>query len=129
MRNIALPVSIAGIWINLSEFFRNEILFKSFWVEHYRNLGLAFPSGPVNGVVWMLWGFVFAGLVLAMTRRFSLVETTLMAWVAGFLLMWLVAWNLSVLPVGILLAAVPLSLLETLVASVICKRLTGKRAS
>jgi hypothetical protein len=37
--------------------------------------------------------------------------------------MWLVTWNLGVLPLSILPIAVPLSLLETFVAALICRRL------
>ena len=29
-------VLFAGIWINTSEFVRNELLLKSYWVEHYQ---------------------------------------------------------------------------------------------
>jgi hypothetical protein len=38
-------------------------------------------------------------------------------------MMWLVAWNLSVLPLGILWFAVPLSALEAFVATYICRML------
>ena len=38
-------------------------------------------------------------------------------------MMWLVIWNLNVLPVSILVYAIPLSLLECLGAAYICVRL------
>jgi hypothetical protein len=39
-------------------------------------------------------------------------------------MMWLVLWNLRVLPPGIILYAAPLSLLEAFVASFICHRVS-----
>jgi len=44
-------------------------------------------------------------------------------WFAGFILMWLVSWNLNVLPTAILPFAIPLSLLEAFLASFIVKKL------
>lgn len=115
-------ILLAGLWINASEFFRNEVLVKSLWTAHFQSLGLTFPSAPLNGALWMLWGFVFAMVVLAISRRASLLQTTFALWLITFPLMWLVLWNLSVLPVGILPYAVPLSLLEVLVATLICRK-------
>ena len=45
--------------------------------------------------------------------------TALISWFVGFVLMWVVLWNLDVLPPGLLFFAVPLSLLESFVASFI----------
>lgn len=50
-------------WISLSEFFRNELLFKNYWTDHYEKLGIVFPSEPINGVVWGLWSLVLATLI------------------------------------------------------------------
>lgn len=118
-----LAIVLAGLWINVSEFFRNQILLTRQWVAHYQSLGMAFPSAPINGVVWLIWGFIFAGAVYAISRRFSLMETVLLCWVFAFLMMWLVIWNLNVLPMSILVYAIPLSLLEVFLAAWICKRL------
>lgn len=126
-KNNILSILTAGVWVNASEFFRNEVLVKSYWVDHFQQLNLVFPSAPVNGIVWILWGFVFSGFVLILSRRYNLLYTTLLSWLAGFCLMWLVIWNLQVLPTGILWFAVPLSLLECFVAALICKKLTVKR--
>lgn len=112
-----LPILAATAWISISEFVRNEFLFKTYWVNHYRDLGLVFPSDPVNGAVWGIWSLVFAAAIYIISRRFSLLETWLLSWVVGFILMWLVVWNLDVLPVQLLVFAVPLSLLEAYLAS------------
>ena len=118
-----LSVAAAAIWISISEFFRNEVLLKSYWVEHYDNLGLVFPSEPVNGAVWGLWSLLFALLIFFISRKFKLLQTTIISWFAGFILMWVVAVNLAVLPYGILFAAIPLSLLEAYLASFIIEKI------
>lgn len=115
-----LAFVVAGIWINASEFLRNQALILSRWKDHYGSLGLAFPAEPRNAAVWVVWGFVFAGFTYAVSRRFGLAATSLLGWTAAFLMMWLVTWNLSVLPLGILWYAVPLSALEAFVAALIC---------
>jgi len=117
-------VILAGIWINASEFFRNEFLLKHLWVSHYQSMGLVFPSGPMNGMIWGIWGGMFALAIYVISRKFYLLHTTLIAWLTGFVLMWAVIWNLSVLPAAILLYAIPLSLLECGVGAYICRRIS-----
>ncbi|MCU0452821.1 MAG: hypothetical protein MUE68_04125 [Bacteroidetes bacterium] len=118
-----LSIFAAGVWINASEFFRNQVLLHDTWIAHFRSLGMTFPEAPVNGAVWGLWGFMYASAIYYLHLRLNLLQTTVVSWVAGFVLMWLVTWNLGVLPLSILPIAVPLSLLETFVAALICRRL------
>ncbi|HSO86331.1 MAG TPA: hypothetical protein VLQ91_07265 [Draconibacterium sp.] len=124
MRRTVLPVVLATVWISISEFVRNEFIVKSYWTSHYEKLGLVFPAEPVNGAVWGLWSLLFAIAIFIISKKFTLIQTTFLSWFVGFVLMWVVAWNLSVLPVGILFIAVPLSLLEAFVASLIIKKLS-----
>jgi hypothetical protein len=124
MKKTILAVILATVWISLSEFFRNQVLFKSLWIEHYSSLGMTFPSTPVNGAIWGLWSLLFAIFILILSKKFSLIHTTLVSWFAGFVLMWVTIGNLGVLPFVILYAAVPLSLLETFVAAFIMKKLS-----
>jgi len=115
MRKLFAVVA-AGIWIIISEFLRNEVLFKSYWMEHFRGLGLSFETLPINGVFWSLWSFGQAYLILRLLEKFSFPDTVLLAWLVCFPMMWLVLFNLQVLPVALLLFAVPLSLFEVVVA-------------
>jgi hypothetical protein len=108
----------------VSEFLRNELFFKSYWTEHYKNLGLVFPSEPLNGAVWGLWSMLFAIAIFVISKKFSLLQTTLLSWFVAFVLMWVVIWNMNVLPSGLLYIAAPLSLFETFLASLIIKRLS-----
>ena len=122
-RNI-IAIILTGIWVNASEFFRNEILLKTYWVEHYRSLGMTFPSEPQNGMIWLAWGFLFAIAIYLISRKFNLIQTTLVSWFMAFVLMWVVTWNLNVLPSAILIYAVPLSLLEAFIGSYICIKMS-----
>ncbi len=119
MKHPVVPVLVAAVWIALSEFLRNEFLFKSYWQRHYAELGLGFPDAPLNGAAWGLWSLCLALLVWWVLRRFALFEAVAVAWFAGFAMMWVVTGNLGVLPFALLVYAVPLSLLETLVAALI----------
>lgn len=122
-KRVVLPIVVATLWISVSEFVRNELLLKSYWTNHYESLGMAFPSEPVNGALWGLWSLLFAIAIYVLATRFTLVQTALLAWFVGFVLMWVVIGNLGVLPLELLYFAVPLSLLEAFVASWIIKKL------
>ena len=124
MKRTVFPILLSTIWISLSEFVRNEFIVKSYWTSHYGKLGLVFPSEPINGAVWGIWSLCFASVIFIISKKFSLIQTTFLSWVVGFVLMWIVVWNMGVLPTGLLLFAFPLSLLETFVAGLIIQRLT-----
>jgi hypothetical protein len=122
LKTTVFPILLATIWIGLSEFVRNQFLLKSLWTRHYEGIGLVFPARPVNGALWGLWSLLFAVAVFVISRKFPLLETAMLSWFTGFVLMWVVIGNLGVLPAGLLWAAVPLSLLEAFVAAAIVKR-------
>jgi hypothetical protein len=119
----ALGIVLALIWIGLPEFVRNEYLVKSFWTKHYQGLGLSFPAASINGAVWGMWSMLFAVIIFMISRKFSLLSTTIISWLSGFLIMWVVIGNLGILPFGMLWYAVPLSILEAFIASLIIKKI------
>ena len=114
-----LPLLAATIWISLSAFFRNEFLLKQHWIQHYSDMGQQFPGSPINGAVWGVWSLIMSILVLVILQKFSYFQTVFIVWIASFVMMWLVIGNLGVLPFAILPYAIPLSLLEVLVATAI----------
>lgn len=122
-KHTALPVLLATVWISVSEFVRNEFLLKTFWTNHYEAMGLTFPSEPVNGAIWGVWSLCYAISIFIIAKKFSLIQTTFLAWFVGFVLMWLVTGNMNVLPFGILPFAIPLSILEAFLAAFIIKKL------
>ncbi|MFI5136282.1 MAG: hypothetical protein ACHQIM_00555 [Sphingobacteriales bacterium] len=124
LKNTILPVFLATIWISISEFVRNQFLLQSFWTKHYHDLGLSFPSSPLNGAVWGIWSLLFAVAIFIIAKKFTLPQTTFLSWFVGFVLMWVTIGNLGVLPFGILGYAIPLSLLESFIATFIIKKLS-----
>ena len=127
LKKVILPILLATVWISISEFARNELIIKSYWIAKYKSLGLTFPSESINGAVWGLWSLLFAITIFIISRKFSLLNTTLLSWFVAFVLMWVVIWNMGVLPIGILFIAVPLSLFESFLASFIIKKLANRK--
>lgn len=125
LKNLS-AILISGIWISLSEFFRNEILLKNYWINHYNKLGLIFPNTPINGIIWGIWSFLLSIAIFVLLRKFSILFTTFLSWFFAFVLMWLVIGNMEVLPYTILPFAIPLSILECFVATYIIKILKYK---
>lgn len=126
MKKTIIPILVATVWISISEFIRNTFLVHSNWVGHYQSLGLTFPEQPINGAIWGVWSMCYAIAIFIISKKFSLLATTFLAWFFGFVLMWLVIGNMGVLPYSILPIAIPLSLLEAFLASFIVKRLSNK---
>ena len=122
IKKTVLPILLTGIWINISETIRWVFLIESYWIEHYQQLGIVFPTGPVTGIIWMIWGFMFASIIFILTRKFTLLQTTLLSWSFVFVMLWIVLGNVNMLPAGMLWIVVPLSLLEAYVGAWICKR-------
>ncbi len=122
MKKAFLSITPAGLWITASEFLRNELLFKSYWVDHFRTLGLTFETRPLNGFLWMVWSFLLAYLLFRLLAHLRLGHAVILAWLAAFVMMWITVYNLGVLPLKLLFAAVPLSLLEAAVAAWIVRK-------
>ena len=125
-RKSILPILLTGIWINGSETVRWELLVKSYWIEHYQDMNLVFPSALMNGITWMIWGFFLAFSIFIISKKFNLIQTTLLSWFMVFVMLWVVLWNINVFPVTILFIVVPLSWIEVFVATWICKKLQLK---
>lgn len=129
IKKVVFPILLATVWISISEFVRNEFLLKHYWTDHYSNLELVFPSEPVNGAVWGIWSLVFAIVIFIISLKFSFWQTVGITWIAGFVLMWLVAGNMAVLPFGILYFAIPLSLLEVVIATLIIFKISFRKTN
>jgi len=127
LKKTILPILLATIWISISEFVRNEFLVKEYWINHYQNLGLTFPSESINGAVWGVWALLFAIAIFIISKKFSLMQSTFIAWFFGFILMWVVIGNMGVLPLSILYIAVPLSLFEVFLAAFIINKLSENK--
>jgi hypothetical protein len=122
LKNIVLPILLTGIWINFSETLRWVFFVEPYWVEYYQNLNLTFPTGLINNIIWMIWGFSFAAIIFIISRKFTLLQTTLLSWFVSFVMLWIILWNIEMLPIGYLWFVIPLSLIEAFIATLICKK-------
>ncbi len=119
MKKSLVSIVLSTLWITISEFLRNEILFKNYWVGHFQSLGLKFETLPVNGILWMAWSGLLALVLAKLLTKFPFRESVLTVWLMAFVMMWMTIFNLQVLPLTLLVAAVPLSLIEVIVAALI----------
>lgn len=124
VKKIILPILLAAIWISISEFVRNEFVVKSFWIKQYESLGLHFPSETINGAVWGIWSLFFAVAIFILAKKFTIVQTTFLSWFVAFVMMWVAIGNLGFMPYGLLIYAIPLSMLESFIATWIVKKLS-----
>ena len=122
IKKIILPILITGIWINISETVRWMFFVESYWLEKYQILNLTFPNETINMIAWMLWGFFHATVIFILSKRYNLLQTTVLSWFVAFVMMWVIVWNIGVLPTGMLWFNIPLSLLETFIGAYICIR-------
>lgn len=112
-------VVIPSAWIAASEFVRNELLFKTLWIEHYQSIGLTFTTTKTHSLLWILWSLALTLLIGVLVKKYNFWETVGIAWAFAFPLMWIVLQNLSVLPLKLLIYAIPFSFLEIVVATYI----------
>jgi hypothetical protein len=85
-------------------------------------MNIEFPSGPTNGIVWIIWSLLFSILIYSISNKFSFMSSLILCWMSGFVMMWLVLGNLGVLPFYILIFAIPLSFVEVIISVYIFKK-------
>ena len=118
-------ILLVAVWINFSETIRWMLYSKSKFEALYQSKGLKPPAGPINMMLWMIWGVIIASFIFVLAKRLSLMQATLLSWLAAFVTTWIIMWNFGVLPLGILRVVVPLSLFEIFIAALISVKLQG----
>jgi ABC-type Fe3+-siderophore transport system permease subunit len=121
-----LAILLTGIWLNISGTIRWIYLIEPHWIEKYNKLKIVFPAELINNITWMIWGFMFAVLIFILSRKFNLIQTALLSWTAAYVMMWVIVWNVGVLPTGMLWINIPLSFLDAFAGALICKKLSNK---
>ena len=76
----------------------------------------------LSATVWISLHEFIAVVIFFIARRSSVLETGILAWSVGFVLMWLVVGNLGMLPLSILPYAIPWSMVEVFGAVWIVKK-------
>ena len=132
-----LPALAANfIWINLSEVFRYFVFVMPMIRE---SLPQVAGVAPMNLPVFLVWGLWDTILVIAATlipwlvlERFgpsirNAVVAGLGVWTTVFVIFWLAQFNMNLATPAILAVALPLALLEMIVAALIVYRVFSKR--
>ena len=119
-----LPILLIGIWLNVAITIGWIFILEGYWIEKYQSLNLVFPIKLINNITWMIWGFMLATIIFILSKKFNTLQTTFLAWFAAFSMMWVIVWNIGVLPTGMLLFNIPNTLFVTYIGALICKRLT-----
>ncbi len=122
LKKTILPILLTGIWVNVSITVGWMLILESYWIEKYQSMNLVFPTGLTNNIVWMIWGFMLATIIFILSKKFSPLQTTLISWFAAFAMMWVIVWNIGVLPTGMLLFNIPNTLFVTYIGTLICKK-------
>ena len=117
-----LPILLTGIWINVSITIGWMLILERYWIEKYQSINIVFPTGLTNNIVWMIWGFMYGIAIFILSKKFSVLQTTLLGWFAAFAMMWVIVWNIGVLPTGMLLFNIPNTLFVTFIGAWICKK-------
>jgi len=122
IKKTILPIILIGLWINISITIGWMLILEGYWIEKYQSLNLVFPTGLINNITWMIWGFMLATIIFIISKKFSLWQTTFLAWFVAFIMMWVIVWNVGILPTGMLLFNIPNTLFITFIGALICKR-------
>ncbi|MFZ1289433.1 MAG: hypothetical protein WAR79_05055 [Melioribacteraceae bacterium] len=115
-------ILLVSIWINISETLRWILFSKSYIDIHFEEANLVLPNGPLNNIIWLIWGIIIAVMIFIISKKFTILQTTFIIWIAVFVMHWLALWNFTVLPVKILWLVVPLSFIEVLVGALLYNR-------
>ena len=118
-----LPIILIGLWINISITIGWLLILENYWIEKYQSMNLVFPTGLINNITWMIWGFMLATIIFILSKKFCVIHTTFLAWFVAFVMMWTIVWNISVLPTGMLLFNIPFTLTVTYIGALISKKL------
>ena len=124
LKKVGLPILLTGIWINISITIGWMLILKSYWVEKYQSLNIVYPLGLMNNIVWMIWGFMLATVIFILSKKFTLVQTTFISWFVAFIMLWVIIWNIGVLPTKMLYFNILNTLFITYIGAVICNKLT-----
>jgi uncharacterized membrane protein len=122
-------VLLVAIWINFSGTVRWMLFAKKKFDALYKGRGLDFPNALANNILWILWGVLAAVLVVSLSKKFSMLHTFSLSYLAAFAMHWIVLWNAAVLPLDLLWIAVPWSLVEVFIAALIANKMQSPSAA
>jgi hypothetical protein len=135
IKHFVLTTLIVSIWINISEVFRYFIIVKQMMQEYLAMLPGAIPMNWIVFASWGIWDTILTTLVVFIywlvaqcfgNNLMSTIISATTSWALFFLLFWLGMVNMGLSPISVALIALPLSLLEMIVASWILSKLYAR---
>lgn len=134
-RSFVLVTLIVSLWVHASETFRYFVFVIPAMQGYFADFEGVAQMNISIFAIWGLWDTLLTGLVVFMywlfaqqfgeTMRSALASATI-SWLFFFVLFWAGLWNMGMSPARVLLIALPLSLLEMIVASVFARYLYKK---
>ena len=124
LKKTILPILLIGIWLNVAITIGWLFILEGYWIEKYNSLNLVFPTGLINNITWMIWGFMLATVIFILLKKFTTLQATFLSWFVAFIMPWTMIWTIGVFPTGMLLFNIPNTLFVTYIGALICKRLT-----
>jgi uncharacterized membrane protein YccC len=93
---------------------------------HFKAANLVLPNEPINNMLWLIWGIIIAVMIFIISKKYKVLQTTFIVWITVYVMHWIALWNFAVLPINILLLAVPLTFINVLVGALISNRFISK---
>ncbi len=137
LRQFITVVLLVSLWVNASEVFRYFVIVMP---EMRAFLSVVPDIAPMNWPVFLIWGAWDTLLTASIVFMFWLVAqafgntlrsvliTGITSWASFFILFWVGMCNMSLAQPTLALVALPLALLESIVAAYIASRLYARRA-
>lgn len=123
MKN-AIAILAAAVWLSLLEFLRDQYLVQSYRIEQNQLHGSMYREEPLMGSAAGIWSLFLAIYIFLVTRKLGNWYATIAAFSGCLLLMWVINGDLRVMPVRLILFAIPLILLESFIAVWIIRRIS-----
>lgn len=122
-------IFVVSVWINIFETLRWVLFAKPDIDMHFKAANLVLPNEPINNILWLIWGIIIAGMIYTISKKYKVLETTFIVWITVYVMHWIALWNFAVLPINVLLLAVPLTFINVLVGALICYRFIRKKSN
>ncbi len=125
-KRVIWQILLVSLWINIFETLRWVLFARPDIDKHFKAANLVLPNGPINNILWLIWGIIIAVMIFIISKKFKVLQTTFIVWITVYVMQWIALWNMAVLPIKVLWLAVPLTFINVLVGALICAKFIRK---
>ncbi len=119
-------VIIISIWINAAETIRWILFAKPYFLKYFQNRNIEPPGGLLYLIIWLVWGILISVIIFNISKKFSLLKSTLIIWFAVFSGIWIMLFNLKVITIPVLLILMSFCFIAILIGVLISKHFYNK---